>query len=164
MRGILHISIIYLQKTNDSFLTVARITYQASDVIVSVQPSLAVDSEFSSHLKRYYGRKERSLVAKNVESVPEVRNSPKPSPYACISICLLMLTWTAIAPLHKIQCRPVAVCLRARPEWPSRLGHHLLQDPPALGWPSLQAGQLSRRHPRCPPPGQLPRLLRHNVD
>lgn len=51
----------------------ARIAYQASDVIISVQPSLAVDSEFSSHLKRYSGRKERSLVAKNVESVPEVR-------------------------------------------------------------------------------------------
>ncbi|KAF3767536.1 thiamine diphosphate-binding protein [Cryphonectria parasitica EP155] len=51
---------------------VARIAYQASDVIVSVQPSLAADSEFSSHLKRYHGRKERSLVAKNVESVPEL--------------------------------------------------------------------------------------------
>lgn len=54
-------------------LTVARIAYQASDVIVSVQPSLALDSEFSSHLKRYCARKERSLVAKNVEAVPEVR-------------------------------------------------------------------------------------------
>lgn len=51
----------------------ARIAYQASDLIISVQPSLAVDSEFSSHLKRYSGRKERSLVAKNVEAVPEVR-------------------------------------------------------------------------------------------
>lgn len=43
-------------------------------MIVSVQPSLDVDSEFSSHLKRYHGRKERSIVAKNVESVPEVRS------------------------------------------------------------------------------------------
>lgn len=59
-------------------MIVARIAYQASDVIVSVQPSLAVDSEFSSHLKRYSGRKERSLVAKNVDSVPEVRRNKKP--------------------------------------------------------------------------------------
>lgn len=58
-------------------MIVARIAYQASDVIVSVQPSLAVDSEFSSHLKRYSGRKERSLVAKNVDSVPEVRRNKK---------------------------------------------------------------------------------------
>ncbi|KAI3401399.1 hypothetical protein diail_11483 [Diaporthe ilicicola] len=51
---------------------VSRIAYQASDVIVSVQPSLAVDSEFSVHLKRYHGRRDKSLVAKNVDSVPEV--------------------------------------------------------------------------------------------
>lgn len=43
---------------------VARIAYQASDVIVSVQPSLAVDSVFSTHLKTYHGRKDKSLVAK----------------------------------------------------------------------------------------------------
>lgn len=60
-----------LCKTNT--ITVARIAYQASDLIISVQPSLAVDSEFSIHLKRYSGRKERSLVAKNVDAVPEVR-------------------------------------------------------------------------------------------
>ncbi|KUI68827.1 Sulfite reductase [NADPH] subunit beta [Cytospora mali] len=49
---------------------VARIAYQASDVIVSVQPSLAVDSVFSSHLKTYHGRKDEGLVAKT--KVPEL--------------------------------------------------------------------------------------------
>lgn len=65
-------------ETDHAYSTVARIAYQASDVIVSVQASLAVDSEFSSHLKRYSGRKERSLVAKSVDSVPEVRLCPSP--------------------------------------------------------------------------------------
>ncbi|KAK1657473.1 hypothetical protein BDP55DRAFT_437995 [Colletotrichum godetiae] len=51
---------------------VARIAYLASDVVVSVQPSLAKDSEFSSHLKRYVARSDKSLVAKS--SVTEVRN------------------------------------------------------------------------------------------
>jgi sulfite reductase (NADPH) hemoprotein beta-component len=52
---------------------VARIAYLASDVIVSVQPSLAVDSGFSSHLKKYSSRKDRSLVAKTSDNVPEVQ-------------------------------------------------------------------------------------------
>jgi sulfite reductase (NADPH) hemoprotein beta-component len=51
---------------------VARIAYLASDVIVSVQPSLEVDSDFSAHLNRYAERKDRSLVAAAVGEVPEV--------------------------------------------------------------------------------------------
>ncbi|KAJ3492407.1 hypothetical protein NLG97_g5419 [Lecanicillium saksenae] len=50
---------------------VARIAYLASDVIVSVQPSLAADSEFSSHLKRYAARKDQSLVAAGAGAVPD---------------------------------------------------------------------------------------------
>ncbi|KAL6860613.1 Sulfite reductase [NADPH] subunit beta [Amphichorda felina] len=52
---------------------VSRIAYLASDVIVSVQPSLATESAFSSHLKRYAGRKDKSLVAQNDEAVPEIQ-------------------------------------------------------------------------------------------
>lgn len=52
--------------------TVARLAYLSSDVVVSVQPSLAVDSDFSSHLKRYAGRKDHGLVAQNADTVPEV--------------------------------------------------------------------------------------------
>ncbi|OAA50816.1 sulfite reductase beta subunit [Beauveria brongniartii RCEF 3172] len=51
---------------------VARIAYLASDVVVSVQPSLASDSEFSTHLKRYATRKDRSLVAAGAGAVPHI--------------------------------------------------------------------------------------------
>ena len=51
---------------------VARIAYLASDVIISVQPSLASDSEFSAHLKSFAGRKDASLVAKSSDAVPEI--------------------------------------------------------------------------------------------
>jgi sulfite reductase (NADPH) hemoprotein beta-component len=51
---------------------VARIAYLASDVIVSVQPARAIESEFSSHLHRYAARKDRNLVAATSDGVPEV--------------------------------------------------------------------------------------------
>ncbi|KAI6710725.1 hypothetical protein JHW43_006731 [Diplocarpon mali] len=54
---------------------VARIVYLCSDVIVSVQPSLSVDSAFSSHLHRYAGRRDPNLVATSEGSVPEVRSA-----------------------------------------------------------------------------------------
>ncbi|KFH42074.1 Sulfite reductase [NADPH] subunit beta-like protein [Hapsidospora chrysogenum ATCC 11550] len=53
---------------------VSRIAYLSSDVIVSVQPSLATDSPFSSHLKRYASRKDKSIVAKNADAVPEIQS------------------------------------------------------------------------------------------
>ncbi|KAJ2970061.1 hypothetical protein NQ176_g8361 [Zarea fungicola] len=51
---------------------VARIAYLASDVVISVQASLATDSEFSSHLKRYAGRKDQGLVAASEGAVPKI--------------------------------------------------------------------------------------------
>jgi sulfite reductase (NADPH) hemoprotein beta-component len=51
---------------------VARIAYLSSDVIVSVQPAQAIESEFSLHLHRYAGRKDKSLVATSESGVPEV--------------------------------------------------------------------------------------------
>lgn len=56
-------------------LPVARIAYLSSDVIVSVQPAIGADSDFSSHLKRYAGRKDRGLVAQGADAVPEVRRN-----------------------------------------------------------------------------------------
>ena len=53
----------------------ARIAYLSSDVIVSVQPAQGIESEFSVHLHRYAGRKDRSLVAATDNGVPEVRES-----------------------------------------------------------------------------------------
>ncbi|TVY24547.1 Sulfite reductase [NADPH] subunit beta [Lachnellula hyalina] len=52
---------------------VARIAYLSSDVIVSVQPAQSIESEFSRHLRRYAGRKDRSLVAANENGVPEIQ-------------------------------------------------------------------------------------------
>jgi len=52
---------------------VARIAYLSSDVIISVQPAQGVESEFSSHLKRYATRGDQSLVASGENGVPEVK-------------------------------------------------------------------------------------------
>jgi hypothetical protein len=54
--------------------TVARIAYLSSDVIISVQPAQAVESQFSTHLHRYSGRKDSGLVATSEGGVPEVRS------------------------------------------------------------------------------------------
>lgn len=51
---------------------VARIAYLASDVVVAVQSSLATPSEFSEHLQRYAGRRDRSLVATTADAVPDI--------------------------------------------------------------------------------------------
>lgn len=50
----------------------ARIAYLSSDVVVSVQPAIGTDSEFSSHLNRFASRKDSSLVAQSADTVPEV--------------------------------------------------------------------------------------------
>lgn len=55
--------------------SVARIAYLSSDVIISVQPSQATDSKYSSHLSRYASKKLPSIVAKSEGGVPEVRLS-----------------------------------------------------------------------------------------
>jgi hypothetical protein len=59
-------------QTANTFLIVARIAYLSSDVVVSVQPAIGTDSEFSSHLNRYAGRKDSSLVAQSADTVPQV--------------------------------------------------------------------------------------------
>ncbi|KAF2423546.1 sulphite reductase hemo protein, beta subunit [Tothia fuscella] len=57
---------------------VARIAYIASDFVVSVQPSLATDSEFSKHLKSFADGKQPSLVAKGVPEILAVRHNADP--------------------------------------------------------------------------------------
>ncbi|KAK5998110.1 Sulfite reductase subunit beta [Cladobotryum mycophilum] len=51
----------------------ARIAYLSSDVVISVQPSLSTDSEFSSHLKQIAGRKEQGIVAATEDAAPEIQ-------------------------------------------------------------------------------------------
>ncbi|KAI6282295.1 hypothetical protein MCOR27_000240 [Pyricularia oryzae] len=53
---------------------VARIAYISSDVVISVQPSLATETDFSRYLKSAAARKEPSLVAKNPNNVPEIQS------------------------------------------------------------------------------------------
>lgn len=50
-------------------VAVARIAYLSSDVVVSVQPSLATDSEFSKHLRSYFGKNVPGIVARGVPEV-----------------------------------------------------------------------------------------------
>ncbi|KAL9090009.1 MAG: hypothetical protein Q9165_005538 [Trypethelium subeluteriae] len=57
---------------------VARIAYLASDLIISVQPSLASDSEFSTFLRSYTQRKAPGIVSKNLPEVEAVRHNVDP--------------------------------------------------------------------------------------
>jgi len=55
---------------------VARIAYLSSDVIISVQPALSVESEFSQYLKQYQTNNASRAIA---SGVPEVRSLGSPS-------------------------------------------------------------------------------------
>ncbi|KAK7955844.1 sulfite reductase (ferredoxin) [Apiospora aurea] len=104
---------------------VARIAYLSSDVIVSVQPSLAQDSAFSAHLKQYAERKDPSLVAKDqVTEVQAVRhnNDPLLSVFAPIrSGRIVSVTATSeillasIAHLYKLANYPVVLHVSLQP-------------------------------------------------
>ncbi|KAK4544985.1 hypothetical protein LTR36_003890 [Oleoguttula mirabilis] len=57
---------------------VARIAYLSSDVIISVQPSLSTDSEFSKFLHQYASNKASSLICKGTPEVQSVRHNADP--------------------------------------------------------------------------------------
>jgi len=57
---------------------VARVAYLASDAVVSVQPSLSTDSEFSKFLKQYANRQASSVVCKSVPEIHSVRHNDDP--------------------------------------------------------------------------------------
>ena len=52
----------------DDYTTVARIAYISSDVIISVQPALGVDSDFSHHLHLLASRKAPGIISKEPEA------------------------------------------------------------------------------------------------
>ena len=56
----------------------ARIAYIASDVILSVQPSLATESEFSHHLKRFALNKAKGFVSRSVPEIIPLRYNADP--------------------------------------------------------------------------------------
>ncbi|KAL8921209.1 MAG: hypothetical protein Q9208_005820 [Pyrenodesmia sp. 3 TL-2023] len=57
---------------------VAKIAYLSSDVVLSVQPALAIDSEFSKHLHTYSASRLPGLVAKEAPEVIAVRHNVDP--------------------------------------------------------------------------------------
>ncbi|KAK3391128.1 hypothetical protein B0H63DRAFT_132462 [Podospora didyma] len=107
---------------------VARIAYLASDVIVSVQPSLASDSDFSSHLKQLVSQKTQSLVANTSDAVPEIQsvrhnNDPLLSVFAPIRAGRLVSVTTtsavllpSIAHLYKLAALPVVLHVALAPK------------------------------------------------
>ncbi|KAL1597975.1 Sulfite reductase [NADPH] subunit beta [Paraconiothyrium brasiliense] len=57
---------------------VARIAHLASDVVVSVQPTLATPSEFSEHLRKLEADKAQSIVAKQQPEIVAVQENADP--------------------------------------------------------------------------------------
>ncbi|KAK7188129.1 hypothetical protein DPSP01_001669 [Paraphaeosphaeria sporulosa] len=57
---------------------VARIAHLASDVVVSVQPTLATPSEFSDHLRKLETNKAQSIVAKQQPEIVAVQENADP--------------------------------------------------------------------------------------
>ncbi|UZP35299.1 hypothetical protein NXS19_003115 [Fusarium pseudograminearum] len=106
---------------------VARIAYLSSDVIVSVQPAIGTDSEFSSHLNRYAGRKDSSLVAQSADTVPEiipVRHNTDPllsvyTPTRAGKLVSVTTTSTILLPsvshLYKLANYPVVLHVSLQP-------------------------------------------------
>ncbi|KAK3687225.1 thiamine diphosphate-binding protein [Podospora appendiculata] len=131
---------------------VARIAYLASDVVVSVQPSLATDSEFSSHLKRFVNRKDQSLVAKSADAVPEIHSvrhnaDPLLSVFAPIRAGRLVSVTTtssillsSIAHLYRLASLPVVLHVALAPK--SFPDYSAITSIRNSGWTFLQSESL----------------------
>ncbi|KAK3338557.1 sulfite reductase beta subunit [Neurospora tetraspora] len=131
---------------------VARIAYLASDVVVSVQPSLAAESDFSATLKSLASSRTQSLASKAADAVTEIipvrhNNDPLLSVFTPIrSGRLVSVTTTSeillssIAHLYKLAQLPVVLHVA--------LGPKSLPDYTAItsirnsGWTFLQSNSL----------------------
>ena len=56
----------------------ARIAYVASDVVLSAQPSLSIDSEFSYHLRRFVSNQAKNHISKSTPEIIPVRQNADP--------------------------------------------------------------------------------------
>ncbi|KAK4240401.1 hypothetical protein C8A03DRAFT_31537 [Achaetomium macrosporum] len=131
---------------------VATIAYLASDVVVSVQPSLASDSEFSRHLKQLASQKTPSLVAKSHDAVPEIQsvrhnNDPLLSVFTPIrSGRLVSVTATSsillpsVAHLYKLANLPVVLHVALAPT--SFPDYSAITSVRNSGWTFLQSWSL----------------------
>ncbi|KAI1325514.1 sulfite reductase [Xylariaceae sp. FL0255] len=128
---------------------VARIAYLTSDVIVSVQPAQETESAFSSHLKRYATRKDRGLIAKGKDGVPEIltvrqNNDPLLSVFAPIrSGKFTSVTTTStilipsIAHLYKLANYPIVLHVSLSPsQFPDYSAITAIRN---SGWTFLQS-------------------------
>ncbi|KAK0744211.1 hypothetical protein B0T18DRAFT_392847 [Schizothecium vesticola] len=131
---------------------VARIAYLASDVVVSVQPSLASDSEFSSHLKRLVEHRAASLVAKTSDAVPDivsVRHNADPllsvfSPIRSGQLVSVTTTSAVLVPsiahLYKLASLPVVLHVALAPR--SAPDYSAITAIRNSGWTFLQSQSL----------------------
>ncbi|KAL2168983.1 hypothetical protein VTG60DRAFT_6556 [Thermothelomyces hinnuleus] len=135
---------------------VAAIAYLASDVVVSVQPSLASDSEFSGLLKQLAAKKVPSLVAKTSDAVPEIQSvrhntDPLLSVFTPIrSGRLVSVTMTSsillpsVAHLYKLANFPVVLHVALAPKsFPDYTAITSIRN---SGWTFLQSWSLQEAH------------------
>ncbi|KAH8803276.1 hypothetical protein F5884DRAFT_502771 [Xylogone sp. PMI_703] len=106
---------------------VARIAYLSSDVIISVQPALSQESEFSSHFSRYAAQKDQSLVATTEDRIPEIQavrhnNDPLLSVFEPIRNGKLVAVTTtssilisAVPHLYRLANHPVVIHVSLHP-------------------------------------------------
>ncbi len=135
---------------------VAAVAYLASDVVVSVQPSLASDSEFSTYLKQLAARKAPGLVAKTSDAVPEIQSvrhntDPLLSVFTPIrSGRLVSVTTTSsillpsIAHLYKLANFPVVLHVALAPK--SFPDYSAITSIRNSGWTFLQSWSLQEAH------------------
>ncbi|KAL2121629.1 hypothetical protein VTJ04DRAFT_5656 [Mycothermus thermophilus] len=135
---------------------VAAVAYLSSDVVVSVQPSLAEDSEFSGLLKQLAANKTPSLVAKSSDAVPEIQsirhnNDPLLSVFTPIrSGRLVSVTTTSsillpsVAHLYKLANYPVVLHVALGPkDSPDFSAITAVRN---SGWTFLQSWSLQEAH------------------
>jgi hypothetical protein len=136
---LLYASDVAFQKpvTNFSAQSVARIAYLCSDVVVSVQPSLATDSDFSSHLRALVEKKTPGVLCRGV---PEVNISSGATTW-------LRAHFRLIAATRQTQCRPFAFSLSAHPVWQAHVCHYILVNLDPRHSASLQTCKRSCGYP-----------------
>lgn len=131
---------------------VARIAYLASDVVISVQPSLTTDSEFSAHLKNLQKAKTQSIVAETPDAVPEIQTvryntDPLLSVFEPIRSGRLVSVTTSsaillssVAHLYKLANFPVVLHVSLHPEqFPDYSAITAIRN---AGWSFLQSASL----------------------
>ncbi|KAK3906005.1 hypothetical protein C8A05DRAFT_30161 [Staphylotrichum tortipilum] len=135
---------------------VAAIAYLASDVVVSVQPSLAADSDFSGHLKQLAASRAPGLVANTSDAVPEIQSvrhntDPLLSVYTPIrSGRLVSVTTTSstllpsVAHLYKLANFPVVLHVALAPK--SFPDYSAITSIRNTGWTFLQSWSLQEAH------------------